>query len=153
MYRFNLTSLWQIPAPPEIVWNTIIDTQAWPEWWQYVTKVEELQPGDNIGLNNIRRYTWTTCLPYQLKMELCVSRLEPCRLIETQVAGDLLGLGRCRFSTQPGFTRVQYEWNVSLNKPWMICLAPIAHPVFIWNHRQVMKKGEQSLIQRLSSGP
>ena len=38
-------------------------------------------------------------------------------------------------------TAVVYEWNVSTTKPWMNLLAPIARPLFAWNHDWVMRNG------------
>ncbi len=149
MTYFSLKTIWKIPAPVDPVWNIVSDTEKWPLWWKYVRNVEELNAGDPSGVNNLRRYYWSTCLPYQLVLDLFITRLEPCRLIETRVAGDLEGEGRCRFSSQNHFTVLQYDWNVQLCKPWMKRIAPVARPVFVWNHEQVMKKGEQSLIQRL----
>jgi hypothetical protein len=36
---------------------------------------------------------------------------------------------------------VLYEWNVATTKPWMNLIAPIARPVFQWNHDWVMSRG------------
>ena len=151
MTNFSLITAWNIPAPLETVWNTVLKTEAWPSWWKYVKSVEELQPGNKSGINNIRRYTWKTCLPYQLTLDLCVTRLEPYHIIETDVSGDLAGEGRCQLSTHQGYTKVRYEWNVHTCKPWMNWLSPIARTVFEWNHHQVMKNGENSLIQYLDT--
>ena len=149
MAYFSLQTTWQIPAPDDVVWKIVSDTEQWPLWWKYVRKVEELSPGDPSGVNNLRRYYWSTCLPYQLILDLCITRIEPCKLIETSVSGDLEGEGRCLFSRRNNLTILRYDWNVELCKPWMKWFAPIARPVFEWNHQQVMKQGEQSLIQHI----
>ena len=46
-------------------------------------------------------------------------------------------------------TAVVYEWNVSTTKPWMNLLAPIARPLFAWNHDWVMRNGGEGLAQLL----
>ncbi len=42
-----------------------------------------------------------------------------------------------------------YEWNVKTTKAWMNLLAPIAGPVFRWNHDTIMRWGEEGLKMRL----
>ena len=44
-------------------------------------------------------------------------------------------------------TAVVYEWNVRTTKPWMNLLAPIARPVFAWNHDWVMRNGGEGLAE------
>ena len=64
-------------------------------------------------------------------------------------SGELQGTGRWRLFEQDGVTAVLYEWNVSTTKPWMNLLAPVARPVFAWNHDVVMGWGGQGLAGRL----
>lgn len=150
MTKFSLISDWHIPAPLETVWDAVVNTRDWPDWWPHVCSVVELHPGKPTGIDNVRRYCWNTCLPYRLVLDLRVTRLEPCRVVETYVSGDLQGHGRCLLAAQGNTTNVRYEWNVSTCKPWMNWLAPVAYPVFVWNHRQVMHHGEQGLIAKLT---
>lgn len=150
MANYSLISVWRIPASRQVVWDALVHTEDWPVWWPHVRSVEELQPGDPSGIGNVRRYCWSTCLPYRLILDLQVIRLEAQRLIETRVSGDLVGHGRCLLSRQDAVTNVQYEWNVRTCRPWMNWLAPVAYPVFVWNHAQVMRNGERRLIVRLA---
>jgi hypothetical protein len=60
---YAFTSVWQVAAPIQAVWDAIYDSQRWPTWWRYVAAVDELAPGDGDGVGAVRRYTWTTQLP------------------------------------------------------------------------------------------
>ena len=153
MTKFRLITNWEIPAPLEIVWDELIKTGNWPLWWKYVRKVEELEAGDETGLNNVRRFYWDTLLFYSLTVDLRISKIKPCQMVETTVSGDLAGTGRSVFDFHNGITTVQYVWAVNLQKPFMKFLSPVAQSAFEWNHQQVMKEGEKSLVRRLSSGP
>ena len=44
---------------------------------------------------------------------------------------------------------VRYDWNVVTTKPWMNLLAPVARPLFKWNHDAVMNWGAEGLARRL----
>ena len=46
-------------------------------------------------------------------------------------------------------TAVTYEWNVRTTKAWMNLLAPVARPVFAYNHDVVMRWGGEGLARRL----
>ena len=42
-------------------------------------------------------------------------------------------------------TAAVYEWNVRTARPWMNRLAPVARPLFAWNHDVVMRQGAEGL--------
>jgi hypothetical protein len=44
---------------------------------------------------------------------------------------------------------VLYEWNVATSKAWMNLLAPVARPVFEWNHDWVMARGGEGMARLL----
>ena len=46
-------------------------------------------------------------------------------------------------------TAVVYEWNVATTKRWMNLLAPLARPVFAWNHDWVMGNGAEGIAAHL----
>jgi hypothetical protein len=72
-------------------------------------------------------------------------------LIEGEAVGELSGTGRWRFAQEGEATRVRYEWDVRTTKPWMNLLAPLARPLFKWNHDVVMEWGAQGLARRLGA--
>ena len=150
MPNYSLTTHWKIPAPIESVWLAMLDTEQWPTWWRYVKQVKEIKSGNSFGINSIRRYFWKTRLPYQLILDLEVTQLAPYESINVKVNGDLEGNGYCKLSTDQQSTSILFIWNVKTCKYWMNRFPIISQPIFIWNHQQVMKQGEKSLIQRLS---
>ncbi|WP_305907298.1 SRPBCC family protein [Methylomarinum sp. Ch1-1] len=153
MADFALTSIWTIPAPIERCWFCLLEKERWPDWWPYVDKVEQLRLGEANGVGNVCRYYWHTCLPYRLVVDITVTELVPFQYIGFSVDGDVRGHGACRLHIDRQHTLLQFDWRVSTNKAWMNKIAVIARPVFSWNHRRVMKKGEQSFIKRLNSEP
>lgn len=143
--HYNLVTIWRLNAPVERVWRVLTDPEGWPRWWPFVEKVEKIEPGEPDGLNSAWRYAWTTMLPYRLRFELRVTRIEAPALLEAEVRGDLAGYGVCRVQPNGPETLVRYEWNVRTCRPWMQGIALLARPVFLWNHRRVMRRGEAAL--------
>jgi hypothetical protein len=78
-------------------------------------------------------------------------RIEPPRLLEGIAKGELQGRGLWQLSSEDSETIVRYDWSVETTKRWMNLLAPIARPLFEWNHNVVMSWGAKGLAERLGA--
>jgi hypothetical protein len=150
MAQYSFVTTWRIQAPIDAVWAAILDSTTWPQWWKGVRRVEELTPGDDHGIGNVRRYTFRSALPYDLVFDMRTTRIEPMRALDGAASGELEGEGRWRLeSIGPDATLVRYEWDVRTTRPWMNLLAPIARPLFAWNHDRIMRWGDEGLSRYL----
>jgi hypothetical protein len=95
------------------------------------------------------RIAWRSRIPYELEFEFTVRELDEPRSMSGDACGALTGTGHWRLFEQNGVTAVTYEWNVCTTKAWMNALAPVARPVFQYNHDVVMRWGGEGLAQRL----
>lgn len=150
MSSYEFVSVWTIDAPLGAVWAAIKDSEAWPTWWRGVVRVVELKPGDDDGLGAVHRSTWKSALPYKLEFDSEIIRIEELKLIEARAFGELDGSGLWQFSETDSGVSVQYDWLVQTTKPWMNLIAPLAKPVFKWNHDVIMLWGEEGLRKRLA---
>jgi uncharacterized protein YndB with AHSA1/START domain len=153
MADYAFTTTWQIAAPVAPIWAAISAVERWPQWWRGVEAVVRLRDGDDQGVGAIHRYTWKSKLPYRLSFTMETTRVEPLHLIEGRASGELQGAGRWTFSERTGGTTVRYDWNVRTTKAWMNLLAPLARPLFAWNHDVVMAWGHAGLLRRLTATP
>ena len=148
-YRFLTT--WLIEADRERVWEAIWESERWPQWWRGVEEAVKLGEGDSEGVGQLGRYVWRSRLPYPVRFEIRTTRVERPRLLEGEATGELAGTGRWRLFEQDGVTAVLYEWNVRTTMRWMNLLAPIARPVFQWNHDWVMRNGGEGIARLLGA--
>src|SRR6187200_613195 len=148
-YRFVTT--WCLDAPIERVFEAIDDAARWPEWWQGVERTVKLAEGDADGIGRLWELTWRSALPYELTFTSRVTRRDPPHVIEGTADGELIGVGRWRLYSGPAGTAAVYEWNVRTARPWMNRLAPVARPLFAWNHDVVMRHGAEGLARRLGA--
>lgn len=151
MAHYEFLTSWCIRAPIERVFAVLNDSAAFPEWWKGVTSVEVLEPGDANGLGERARFSWRSVLPYTLRFESLVTRLEPPHLIEGHVTGELEGTGVWRLFSGPDSTAVLYAWHVRTTKRWMNMWGPLPRPAFRWNHDRVMQQGGVGLAERLGA--
>jgi hypothetical protein len=147
--RYALVTHWHLEARIERVWDAIYDVQAWPSWWKYVLAVVELDKGDASGVGAVRRYTWSSRLPYRLSFNMRSTVVQRPHRLEGEAIGELTGSGRWTLIEDALTTRVRYDWEVVTSRPWMNALAPLMAPAYRWNHGQVMAEGARGIARHL----
>ncbi|ALS60892.1 SRPBCC family protein [Pandoraea norimbergensis] len=151
MNEYHFLTLWRLTAPLEEVWDTIRDVDHWARWWPCVREVQTLDAGGADGVGALRRLTWHGALPYSLTFDTRVTHVESMREIRVEASGDAEGTGLWRFDTEGSITVVRYGWDVRTNRAWMSKLAPLAQPLFRWNHNYVMRRGGEGLAAVLNA--
>jgi uncharacterized protein YndB with AHSA1/START domain len=151
MPSYEFITVWRVKAPLEMVWNEIYYSEKWPEWWRGVEEVTELKKGDDLGVGSIRRYTWKSTLPYRLRFDVETVRVEPMTVIEGIARGELSGRGVWNIKVEGEYVTASYDWQVDTTKAWMNLIAPLARPLFKWNHDIVMSWGAEGLARRLGA--
>ncbi len=149
MTHYDFLTTWHLAAPLHLVWETIYHSENWPEWWPGLLSVVELEKGDDCGIGNLRRYCWKGWLPYRLVFDIRTTHIVQPFLLAGTASGDLSGTGVWRLREYGDEVMVQYKWQVATRKKWMNLLAPLARPLFRWNHDQVMRQGEAGLIRHI----
>lgn len=150
MSRYDFVTVWDLEYELPDVWLLIEKADEWPSWWPGVLETRETTAGDANGIGSIRRTTWKSALPYRLTFDSETIRIEKHRVIEIRAFGELTGRGMWHFERiEGGITRVQYDWQVTTDKVWMNLIAPLARPLFRWNHDVIMRRGEAGIRRRL----
>ena len=150
MASYSFLTTWILEAPRDEVWQAIYEIEHWPEWWRGVQRVERLEQGADGGIGALYRHEWRSVIPYPVRFETRITRIDRPELIEADADGELAGTGRWRFYGERE-TTVTYEWDVRTTKPWMNVVAPLAGPVFRWNHNVVMHQGGEGLAALLGA--
>ena len=150
MASYSFLTTWILDAPGEAVWDAIYEIESWPDWWRGVKEVVKLEHGDEAGVGALYRHEWRSVVPYPVRFETRITRIEWPHMIEADAHGELAGTGRWRFFAGRE-TAVTYEWNVNTTRRWMNLVAPFARPVFRWNHNAVMHQGGQGLADLLGA--
>ncbi len=150
MALFSFRMTWRLGAPIGDVWRMINSAEEWPRWWRNCRNVETLRRAD-AGVGTVQRFSMQTQLPYALQFEVTSTRSEEPTLLEGRVAGQLEGTVRWELSEQDGATTLRYLWDVAPTRPWMRTLAPVLRPVFVRNHRAMMRNAARGLSQMIGA--
>jgi hypothetical protein len=116
-------------------------------WWPEVyldIQVENEDAGDKVVRVHSRGR-----LPYTLRWSFreVESRWPHGATIEAW--GDLAGRGVWTLVQEGSDVLATYDWQVRADKPWLRRLSPMLKPLFAWNHRWAMAKGEAGLRREL----
>ena len=151
MAEYSFVTTWKLDAPIDRVWSALYASEDWPVWWKGVKRVTKLAPGDKKGVGALYRYTWRSVLPYNLVFTMLLTKMEEPHAIEGIASGELAGTGRWALSYEGGITTVRYYWQIRTTKAWMNLFAPVARPLFKWNHDAVMGWGAEGLARLLGA--
>jgi hypothetical protein len=148
-YRFETT--WRLVASESDAWDLLVDGEGWPRWWASVRRVEELSPGSGAGVGRRLRYHFGTRLPYTLTFDAeLVEVTEPTRLVAA-ASGELVGTWTCDLEQHGETVVLRHVWAVATTRAWMNVLAPLARPLFSWNHASLMREGGDGFAEQLGT--
>ncbi|UAY52109.1 SRPBCC family protein [Ferruginibacter albus] len=150
-YQYSFISTWKIVAPIQEVWNILYNNEDWPNWWKGVLKAKTSKEGDENNIGKIVNYSWRSILPYTLNFIMISEKIEKPFLMYGKSEGELQGEGTWTFKETNGVVTATCLWNVNTNKTWMNKMAFLLRPLFIWNHKVVMRWGAKGLAKKLNA--
>jgi hypothetical protein len=149
-HSFRLISVWRVQGSIREVADILSEAEDFPRWWPEVyLGIEVLAPGDANGIGRRIAVHSRGWLPYHLHWtgELVSADLPATWRIRAE--GDLAGEGVWTLRQIGAEAEVTYDWQVRADRPLFRRLAPLLKPVFAWNHRWAMAKGEAGLKREL----
>jgi uncharacterized protein YndB with AHSA1/START domain len=146
-YRFR--EFWTVAAPPEAAWQLVADPTTYPRWWSEFVEVERRNDLDGVGARVAVHVKAT--LPYHMRFELEATQRDEPRVAEVRVRGDLNGMMRWTLTPAAEGTWLRFEEEVRTGKRLLDLMAPVAKPLFAWNHGIMMRHGEAGLRRELEA--
>lgn len=137
--KYHFITTFTLEARPAEIWETLARSEEWILWWRWLVEVELLEEGDRRGVGHRVRHQVTSPLRYRLGYVGTVTHAVENVMSRFEARGDLEGTGQ--FELEPGeagTTLVTFHWLVRTPKAWMNLLAPVARPLFVWNHHRLM---------------
>ena len=142
MTYYEFVTLWQVDAPLEKVWNAIVHSEEWPQWWSPLISATEIARGNAMGLGAIWHFVWNISRERQVCFDCRVVKVEDLRSLVVEARGELVGRGVWDLSEMESGTLVRLTWTVGLSAGgWLKKLAWGVKPLVARHHNEVMQQG------------
>ena len=149
--EFRIVTRWIVEATIREVADVLADAERFPAWWGEVYPgIRVLKTGDARGIGRVIAVHSKGWLPYHLHWvgTLVESDAPRCWVIAAE--GDLTGRGVWRLTQRGPTAEIEYDWRVRADRPLFRVLSPLLRPVFAWNHRWAMARGERGLRREVA---
>ena len=141
--EYGFVDEWDVAAPPEAVFDAIADARSYPDWWRPVYL--EVDADGPAELGKVSRQRFKGRLPYQLRTESRIVRLERPHAVAADVDGDLRGHGEWTLTPTADGTHVRFDWRVHADRRLLRVLTPLLRPAFRWNHNWAIARAMEGL--------
>lgn len=149
MTSYRFTTTFALTAAPREVFDAVQE----PEWlagFSHVRRLEQRSPAGADGLGLTYDVTVGT-VPYRLRWTMRTVAAIPAIHVAWAASGDLTGEGSWTLASVDAGVHVTSRWHVVAGPRWMRLLAPVAGPLFVWNHDRVMAAGTRRLADHLDA--
>ncbi len=149
--EYHFVTHWRVEGTLEEVSTILGDPLGLVRWWPSVyLEVRELEPGGTDGVDRVVELLTKGRLPYRLRWRFRVTESRRPHGFSLEAWGDFVGRGVWTFAQDGAFTNITYDWKILAEKPLLRRLSFLMKPVFEWNHRWAMARGEESLRAELN---
>jgi hypothetical protein len=146
MNEYHFVTTWRVQGTTGEVADVLRDPLDLARWWPAVyLAVTQLEPPDELGLNQRVRLHTKGWLPYTLRWDMRVTSSRYPEHFGIEATGDFVGRGVWTITQDDGYVIATYDWRIRAEKPLLKLLEPLMRPLLEANHRWAMKQGEESL--------
>ncbi len=142
---------WDVAAPAPEVYAVLADARTYPRWWRPVYIAVDCDGPPVVG--SIAYQHFKGRLPYHLRTRSEVVRLEPGKLIEAEIDGDLRGRGVWTLTPAGIGTHVRFDWTVRADRRLLQVLTPLLRPALRSNHSWAIARAIEGLEPYVLSRP
>lgn len=143
--EFCICTSWHLDVPHERITFVVTDPMSILQWWAPVFLRGEVLGNQNAPQDGFRaRFQTKGFLPHTFQFIAEIKRQDAHHLTIT-TSGDFDGVGTIDVTPQGAQTKVDVEWRVRVDHPYMQPFLKLLKPVFVWNHKWAMRQGQQGL--------
>ena len=141
---FHFDRTWKFPVSPDEFWATIARTRDYPSWWSWLREFD----APALAEGETWKATVQSPLPYALRFNLALRRVEPPSSLDADVSGDIAGPARLVVTADGDGCAVRVSWKVEARSGPIRLGALIARPLLQWSHERVVAMGLTQFSRR-----
>lgn len=143
--EYHFITKWRVRSTVSEVKEILGDAVGLKRWWPSVyLDVEQIAPGDAIGVGKLVSLYTKGWLPYTLRWSFRVTDVREDGF-SIEAFGDFVGRGVWTFVQDGDFVDITYDWRIRADKLLLRLFSPLMKPLFESNHIWAMEKGRESL--------
>jgi hypothetical protein len=148
---YVFVTLWRVPGTVDRAYRILIDIENYPRWWPEVyLRVEPLTPLKKTVGDKVRLLTRGK-LPYKIRWQSEIVQANPPHGFIIRATGDFDGRGIWSLKQQGSDVMLIFDWRLRAQKRLIRNLSWLFKPLFRWNHRWAMARGEEGLRREMLS--
>lgn len=142
---FNSDRSWRFEVSRNDLWERISAIDDYPTWWPWLRSFDA---GDPIEVGA----TWTCAvsppLPYMVRFAIRFDRVEPGRLVDTTVTGDVEGRARLTLEDHPEGSSARLVSALRPANPLLRGFGMVARPLVEYGHDWILDEGRRQFVER-----
>jgi hypothetical protein len=142
---FTSDRRWRFSLAPDELWERVAATDSYRRWWPWLRRFEPVG-GFRAGAR------WSCLvqppLPYRVRFEVALERVEPHRLAVAVVRGDIEGEAVLTIEPRSGGCEARLRSTLWPTHPLMRRVAAVVPPLVRWGHDWVLDTGARQFVQR-----
>jgi hypothetical protein len=147
---YHFLTKWCFQAKIEEIATVLEDIESLPQWWPMVyLDVRTLSEGEANGVGRQVNLLTKGRLPYTLRWRFTVVESNSPHGFTIRAEGDFVGTGVWRLTQNGPLSEVEFDWRIRAEKPLLKAFSWALKPVFSWNHRWAMEKGQECLCAEI----
>jgi polyketide cyclase/dehydrase/lipid transport protein len=148
---YVFVTLWRVPGNVDRAYRVLVDVENYPRWWSEVyLRVEPLTPLRKTIGDRVRLLTGGK-LPYKIRWQSEIVQANPPHDFMIRATGDFDGRGIWAFKQQGNDVVLTFDWRLRAQKRLIRTLPWLFKPLFRWNHRWAMARGQEGLSHEMMS--
>jgi uncharacterized protein YndB with AHSA1/START domain len=142
---FRSDRSWRFDATGAEVWQRIAATDDYRRWWPWLSRFD---PAEGLALGSRWSCEVSPPLPYVVRFEIHIDRIEVGRLIEATVRGDIAGTARLTLEPGASGTRARLVSDLRPTNPLLRAFGVVARPLVERGHDWILDQGRRQFVER-----
>jgi hypothetical protein len=145
-HQYHFISDWRVRGTVEEVTDIFRRGGDLSRWWPATyLESKEVDPGDSTGLGYTVDLHSKSFLPYTIRWRAKAIEVNHPYGYTIETSGDFVGRGTWTFKQDGEWVDITYDWQIRADKPLLRHGAFLLKPLYEFNHRWAMTRGEESL--------
>jgi hypothetical protein len=142
---FRSDRAWRFDVDGDALWERIAAVEEYRAWWPWLRTFD---PGDGLVPDSRWDCEVSPPLPYRVRFVIHIDHLDPGRLVESTVSGDIVGWARLSIERGARGSRARLVSSLRPANPLLRGFGVMARPLIERGHDWILDEGRRQFVER-----